>query len=118
MGAVADNYPFDLTSVKNYLQVNGNQDDLLIELLFDAAKAAADTICQNPFGGAAGSGSGDATAAVIPADVKLWVLARVARGYARRAEGLTQDSLKDVGSVSWGDEDVKTLMRHRKNPGM
>lgn len=112
---IADNFTMPLEEIKNYLEVDADEtsNDLLIQLLFDAAKEDADKYCQNDFGiTLGGSGSGDGSAK-IPNGVKLWVLQRVKRNFERRPEGLNAENITGMGSITWGDPDLSGLEGHR-----
>lgn len=105
-----------IAELRDYLRINGTEDDVLLATLLDAAKAEADDYCNNDFGYPANDDGGYSGA--IPANVKLWVMQRVARNYENRPNGLTASSLTGLGSVSWGPVDWTLLERLRLSPGL
>lgn len=111
MGAVKDRLNIDLAEVKAFLHIDGDNEDVVLQTLVDAAKEAADQFLNNPFTDKGGNPQ------PIPAPVKLWVLKRVARSYERRAEGVVSQR-DEVGAVQWGPEEYAELWPYRRNPGL
>src|SRR5690606_31130078 len=111
MGAVKDRLNIDLAEVKAFLHIDGDDEDIVLQTLIDAAKEAADGFLNNDFLDAEGNPK------PIPAAVKLWVLKRVARSYERRAEGV-ESQRDEVGAVQWGPEEYAELWPWRRNPGL
>ena len=105
---------------KAYLRVDGDDEDALIEELVKAAKASADAFLNNPFQDASGAPE------LIPDDVKLWVLRRVAYLYEQRVENVRADVLTGVGTTDYGRAisdrggslDYALIRPYRLNPGL
>jgi hypothetical protein len=112
MGAVADRLDVPIETLRQYLKVDDDSDDLVISDLFESAKHEADQFLNNPFLGADGEDQS------IPPPVRTWVLKRLARDYARREDGLASDSATGVGSTTWGAGEYTELWPYRKSPGM
>lgn len=101
-----------LVEMKNYLRVSHEEDDEYIADLINAAKEDADNYLNNPFEDAEGEELD------IPLTVKRWVMARVARQYERRAEGLSSESISGLNSIAWGKEEYSAIQQYRINPGL
>ena len=98
--------------MKNYLRVSHEEDDEYIADLINAAKEDADNYLNNPFEDAEGEELD------IPLTVKRWVMARVARQYERRVEGLSSESISGLNSIAWGKEEYSGIQQYRINPGL
>lgn len=110
--AVYDRLIITLTEMKNYLRVSHEEDDEYIADLINAAKEDADNYLNNPFE------DSDEEELDIPATVKRWVMARVARQYERRTEGLSSESVSGLNSITWGKEEYSGIQQYRINPGL
>ena len=110
--AVYDRLIITLTEMKNYLRVSHEEDDEYIADLINAAKEDADNYLNNPFEDSEGEELD------IPATVKRWVMARVARQYERRVEGLSSESISGLNSIAWGKEEYSAIQQYRINPGL
>jgi len=110
--AVYDRLIVTLTEMKNYLRVSHEEDDEYIADLINAAKEDADNYLNNPFEDAEGEELD------IPLTVKRWVMARVARQYERRVEGLSSESISGLNSIAWGKEEYSGIQQYRINPGL
>jgi uncharacterized phage protein (predicted DNA packaging) len=110
--AVYDRLIITLAEMKNYLRVSHDEDDDLIMDLVDAAKEDADNYLNNPFE------DSDGEELPIPLAVKRWVMARVARQYERRVEGLSSEGISGLNSISWGKEEYAGVQQYRINPGL
>lgn len=118
--AVQTRLTVTLAEAKAYLRVDGDEEDELITELIGAAKAGADAFLNNPFVDSAGA------PLVIPNDVKLWVLRRVAFLYEQRIENLRADVMAGVGTADYGraisDQggslDYAMIRPYRLNPGL
>lgn len=110
--AVYDRLIVTLTEMKNYLRVSHEEDDEYIADLINAAKEDADNYLNNPFSDAEGEELD------IPLTVKRWVMARVARQYERRVEGLSSESISGLNSIAWGKEEYSGIQQYRINPGL
>lgn len=110
--AVYDRLIVTLTEMKNYLRVSHEEDDEYIADLINAAKEDADNYLNNPFEDAEGEELD------IPSTVKRWVMARVARQYERRVEGLSSESISGLNSIAWGKEEYSGIQQYRINPGL
>jgi len=110
--AVYDRLIITLTEMKNYLRVSHEEDDEYIADLINAAKEDADNYLNNPFEDSEGEELD------IPATVKRWVMARVARQYERRTEGLSSESISGLNSIAWGKEEYSGIQQYRINPGL
>jgi uncharacterized phage protein (predicted DNA packaging) len=110
--AVYDRLIVTLTEMKNYLRVSHEEDDEYIADLINAAKEDADNYLNNPFEDSEGEELD------IPATVKRWVMARVARQYERRVEGLSSESISGLNSIAWGKEEYSGIQQYRINPGL
>jgi uncharacterized phage protein (predicted DNA packaging) len=110
--AVYDRLIVTLVEMKNYLRVSHEEDDEYIADLINAAKEDADNYLNNPFEDSEGEELD------IPATVKRWVMARVARQYERRVEGLSSESISGLNSIAWGKEEYSAIQQYRINPGL
>lgn len=110
MGAIHDNLELEIATLRNYLRADP-MDDVIIEKLFNSAKAEADRICNNSFADKDGN-------VEIPPDVEQWVYEIVAYRYQRRAGGIKAESADGVGRIEWEKPNISVLLRHRKNPGL
>ena len=118
--AVQDRLNVTLEDAKTYLRVDADDEDTLIESLIGEAKASADAFLNNPFTDSAGANED------IPADVKAWVLRRVAFMYEQRVENVRADSVTGVGTIDYGraisDQggslDYAMIRPYRLNPGL
>lgn len=110
--AVYDRLIITLTEMKNYLRVSHEEDDEYIADLINAAKEDADNYLNNPFEDSEGEELD------IPSTVKRWVMARVARQYERRVEGLSSESISGLNSITWGKEEYSAIQQYRINPGL
>lgn len=118
--AVQDRLVVTLEEAKNYLRVDHDEDDSLIETLVSAAKASADAFLNNPFPTSGPYESG------IPAPVKVWVLRRVAATYENRLEGARSDDVHGLGRIDYGalrgdmggSADFSIIRSFRLNPGL
>ena len=54
----------------------------------------------------------------IPDVITVWCLERIARLYEMRISGLTSETLRDIGSASFGEVDYSLLNRYRLSPGL
>lgn len=110
VSAVKDNFQYDRKMMSDFLQVEiSDSEDNLLELMFEAAKEDADSICNNPFEDSDGLVS-------IPAAVKMWVLRRTARLWENRTSGIASEG-DTTGNVVWKDDDYRDLLRYRIEPG-
>ncbi|MFA5379427.1 MAG: head-tail connector protein [Dehalococcoidia bacterium] len=110
--AVYDRLIITLTEMKNYLRVSHEEDDEYIADLINAAKEDADNYLNNPFEDSEGEELD------IPMTVKRWVMARVARQYERRVEGVSSESISGLNSIAWGKEEYSGIQQYRINPGL
>ncbi len=118
--AVQDRLTVTLQDAKAYLRVDTTDEDALIQDLIDQAKASADAFLNNPFTDDSGADEG------IPADVKAWVLRRVAFMYEQRVENVRADSVTGVGTIDYGRAisdrggslDYALIRPYRLNPGL
>ena len=112
--AITDRLSLTLDEVKVKLRIDGNAEDDLLTALLDGAKNDADEFCQNLFQ------DDDGVDLDIPAGVKTWVLAKIARDYTRSPLGLQSATTQDLGSTSWREDSYdqyRGLYPHRVNPG-
>lgn len=117
--AVTDRLSVTLAETKAHLRVEFGEDDALITDLIAAAKASADAFLNNPFQVAG-------VDRAIPADVKTWVLRRVAFMYEQRVENVRADIVTGVGTIDYGRAisdrggslDYALIRPYRLNPGL
>lgn len=118
--AVQTRLSLTLDEVKEYLRVDTDAEDALIEDLLDAAKASADVFLNNPFLDSAGAN------APIPGGVRVWVMKRAAAMFENRLEGAREDNVDGLGRVDYGrlltdqagSADFTLLRPYRLNPGL
>ena len=117
--AIQDNLTITLEEARAWCQADDTtENNLVLDMLIEAAKADADLVCQNSFANDAGSGSGSGGGVSIPANIKLWCLQRVKRNFERRAEGMEIDTVTGLGTAQWSkDEEIRPLLRWRLTPG-
>lgn len=112
--SLADRITWDLEVVKNFLRVDHNADDLIITNLVLSAIGSAENYIQTDFTGV--DASGNTVEKPVPSEVWTWVLARVARRYERRPEGLSTERSAGGASTIWGPEEFEDLKPLRKYP--
>lgn len=79
---------------------------------------AFDPLTDLPIGGD-GSGSGDPIfTPIIPEDIKLWCLQKIARWYERRPDGLTSNSVQALVTETWGPEEYSSISHYRRFRGL
>lgn len=121
--AVQERLNVTVAEAKAYLRLETDEEDDLLEVLIDAAKASADAFLNNPF---VGMVAGVPVEVAIPPDVKTWVLRRVAFLYEQRVENLRADVLTGVGTADYGRAigdkggslDYSLIRPYRLNPGL
>lgn len=120
MSPVQDRLTLSLEDVKNYLRIDGSEEDALLEELTASAKAAADAFLNNPFT------NPDGTERDIPEPVRSWCLRRVSLLYEQRVEGMRADNVSGLGSADYGRAlsdthgplDYSLIRPYRRNPGL
>ncbi len=95
-----DNVSLTLTEIKNYLKIEYDDDDDLLETLLDGACEAAENYMNRDF-----------EDEIIPAGVEKWILKRIARDYEARVEGITRQKLGDE-ELDFG-EDYSDLTQYK-----
>jgi uncharacterized phage protein (predicted DNA packaging) len=103
-----DNLIITLEDVKNFLKVEHDADDDLIEKLVNAAAIKAEQVTNRSF-------DEEDDDEVLDA-IEVWIMQRVARIYQRRIEGLSSESVLGL-AASYGKEELDDLMLHREEPG-
>jgi len=93
--AVFDRSTLDLEQVKQYLRVDIDDDDSLIEQLLASAKIEADGYLMNPFLDKDGNPDD------IPEAVNLGVLRRIAKYYDQRTDGVNSAGITGLGTTAW-----------------
>lgn len=106
--SLKDNITLTLEEVKNFLKVEQNEDNSLIEKLISGAASKAEEVTNRDFGEVGDEDDLDA--------IEVWILQRVARVYQRRIEGLSSEGVLGV-SVNYGVEELNDLMLYREEPG-
>lgn len=96
MGAVSERLDLPLWKVRAYLGINGKHEDPVLQIMLDAAKAAADDYMRCDFKDEAGN------ELPIPAPVALGVLKHIAHSYEHRTDGVVAQSVTGLGAVTWG----------------
>lgn len=92
-------------NLRSYLPGGHDVDTDLLKRFLLAATATARKILNHDFDGEE-----------VPEDVKVWILARAARIYERRVEGLNTESFGGQSS-GYGSEEFDVLYEYRRNPG-
>lgn len=82
-----------VSDLRAWLRLNTNQFDTQLTLALDAAKAAADMYCNNPFLDASGNEMD------IPADVEMWLLQYAARKFNLPEGAVSYESQQGRGVV-------------------
>lgn len=119
--AVTDRLVVTREEAKLHLRVDHDDEDELIAHLIESAKQSADRFLNNPFEDQLG------VPQEIPADVKTWVLRRVAFLYEQRVENVVADTVPGAGTVDYGRSvgsqqagalDYSLIRPYRLNPGL
>ena len=100
-----ENVSLTLTEIKDYLKIEYDEDDSLLEMLLDGACEAAENYMNRDFYGE-----------IVPATVEKWILKRIARDYEARIEGETEERLGDE-SMRFA-EDFSDIAPYRLFPGL
>jgi len=106
--SLKDNLTLELEEVKNFLKVDNDEDDDLIQRLINGAASKAEEVTNRDFGEEEDEDDLDA--------IEVWILQRVARVYQRRIEGLSSEGVLGI-SVNYGAEELDDLMLYREEPG-
>lgn len=116
MGAITNRYEYDPVEVKQWLRIDNDEEDKLLEMLFEAAKEAADTFINNDFY--------DEITGLdqpIPPSVKVGVLKTVAEWYEDRRSNLTHEGIPGGHSTTVGAAPQSALnlwSKYRLLPGL
>lgn len=95
MGAVESRSLVTVEMCKASLKVENSEEDDFIALLLKAAKEDADTYMGNDFL------DSDGNELEIPGFVERWILRQVSRDYENRADGLQNEAVNQLGTISW-----------------
>lgn len=104
MGAIADRSSTNLAKVKQFLAINGTNEDADLADMLEEAKSLADQYCDDLYLNADGSEKD------IPRHVELWIKTTVARFYSFRENGKKSESVNGVGQVEYGPVDYSGLV--------
>lgn len=105
--SLKENITITAEDAKNFLRVDHDEDDGLIQKMIDGAANTAEKFLNRDF---------DDDEDGVPDDIELWIMMRVARNYERRMEGLKAEGLSHQ-RTDWGEEDFSGLIPYRKTPG-
>ena len=106
--SLKDNITLTLEEVKNFLKVENDEDNDLIQRLVNGAASKAEEVTNRDFSKEGDEDDLDA--------IEVWIMQRVARVYQRRIEGLSSEGVLGV-STNYGKEELNDLMLYREEPG-
>lgn len=110
--AVQDRLDLSVEEMRLYARIDNEVEDVLLEGLIGAGKAAADEYLGNPFT----SGGAELP---IPGPVKLWVMQYVVWMYERRTLALSRQKTEGVGENAYEEgpvPDTRIMHWWRKIP--